>query len=116
MARTFVAGILVVALHPIHQVAIGTGLVAALRRHVEQHIARIDEFIATAIGRIGMENVAFVAVRVFVKDAEAGQFIGLEIAKFVIVVDGPQGLKTQCLHRLWSKLNWLHGAAHLMDA
>jgi hypothetical protein len=70
-ARTFVTGVLVVALHPIHQVVIGTDLVAAFRRHVEQHVARVDELVAPGVGRIGMEDVA---VRVFIKDAEAGQF------------------------------------------
>lgn len=70
--------------HPIAQIVVRTGFVAALRREVEVHIGADQHFVAAAVSGIGMEDVAG---GVFIEDAVAGEFLADEVAKGVVVVD-----------------------------
>src|SRR5229473_1578646 len=76
-------GISVVMASPVAQVVVRTGLVAALRRDVEEDVGAEKHVAAARVAGICMEDAA---VLVLVEHAAAGHFLALELLRFVVVV------------------------------
>src|SRR5216684_7474388 len=76
-------GISVVMASPVAQVVVRTGLVAALRRDVEEDVGAEKHVAAARVARIGMEDAA---VLVLVEHAAAGHFLALEFLRCVVVI------------------------------
>src|SRR5216683_6168125 len=68
---------------PVAQVVVRTGLVAALRRDVEEDVGAEKHVAAARVAGICMEDAA---VLVLVEHAAAGHFLALELLRFVVVV------------------------------
>src|SRR6266446_4585828 len=76
--------VFVVAPYPIHQIVVRSGLVAALRGQIEDHVAR-NQILGTArITGIGVKDLAGL---VLVEHAEAGQLIHPALGHSVVVID-----------------------------
>jgi hypothetical protein len=74
----------VVVPHPVGQIVIGIGLVAALWREVENNVSAQQLFGPARVGRIAVEDVAGL---ILVKHADAGELVDRGIRRSVIVVD-----------------------------
>src|SRR5579863_3248987 len=76
--------VLVVPPYPVRQVEIGTVLVAALGRQVEEHVSAEPALIAASIRRIRMEDGTVV---IFEKHAGAVKVLHRSVDHFIVVVD-----------------------------
>src|SRR5713101_3034398 len=78
--------VLIVALHPISKVVIGTRLVAALRRQVEKHVGAQPTLVSARISGIGMKHDAALILE---EHAHPGGFaFGLRLPQFEVVIGG----------------------------
>jgi hypothetical protein len=69
--------------HPVAQVEIRSGLVAALGRQIKADVGADYFFAATAVGRIGVKDLTG---RVFIENAETRHFFAFDVSHFVVVV------------------------------
>src|ERR1700719_1674692 len=72
------------AFHPVYQAEGRTGLIAALRRKIEEHVSAKASFIATRISRIGMKDGAGF---ILVEHARAVKVFELVLSHLEVVID-----------------------------
>src|SRR5712691_11878344 len=81
--------VLIVALHPISKVVIGTRLVAALRRQVEKHVGAQPALVSARISGIGMKHDAALILE---EHAHPGSFVfALGFAELEVIISRALG-------------------------